>query len=475
MAVSKVIELFFRTKGAEKASKATKKVDSSLMALGKTAIGVGAALYAVRGTIRGLGAIVNISGKASQIDVMTTAFLNMGKQLNFNENSLEKLRVATNNTVEDIELLEMANNALLLGIVNSDDEMANLFDSAQRLARAVGKDARFGVESLVTGMGRQSKLMLDNIGIIIKTEDAYKAYAETLEKSVKDLTDAEKKQAFLAATMESAESKVKKLGEEQLTVADTAKQLETAYLDLQLALAEKVEPQVETILNLLKRGVEGITNFVQELGAEEPSTFAEGMALLAEKTKDAEKSYQDIAKSHIAFTQAIKEFDESGKGRPALKRSAEEIMTLAERMKDLKEVTKVSVPVIHEFQQSWLSAEQQMGIDLTQDLARNLASAVIHGQNLGEALTSSLKAIAIEMAANAAIFALLSSFTGGAGGAFATTTAAAPGGVMGFLLQGFTGKTPTVTNNVNINGGLISDSYVRNTLAPALSRVKSYS
>ena len=150
-------------------------------------------------------------------------------------------------------------------------------------------------------------------------------------------------------------------------------------------------------------------------------------------------------------------------------------MTLAERMKDLKEVTKVSVPVIHEFQQSWLSAEQQMGIDLTQDLARNLASAVIHGQNLGEALTSSLKAIAIEMAANAAIFALLSSFTGGAGGAFATTTAAAPGGVMGFLLQGFTGKTPTVTNNVNINGGLISDSYVRNTLAPALSRVKSYS
>ena len=109
---------------------------------------------------------------------------------------------------------------------------------------------------------------------------------------------------------------------------------------------------------------------------------------------------------------------------------------------------------------------------MTRSLATNLAAAVIHGQNLGDALTSSLKAIAIEMAANAALFFLLQSITGGAGGAFATTQAG-KGGFMGFLLKGFTGQTPTVNNNINISGGLVSDSYIRNTLSPALNRVRS--
>ena len=55
--------------------------------------------------------------------------------------------------------MTQANNAMLLGIFDNNDQMAEMFDIAQRLGAALGKDTLFGVESLVTGMGRQSKLM----------------------------------------------------------------------------------------------------------------------------------------------------------------------------------------------------------------------------------------------------------------------------------------------------------------------------
>ena len=96
-------------------------------------------------------------------------------------NVLDKLTEATDGTVTSAELMTQANNAMLLGIVDSTDQMADMFDIAQRLASAVGQDAAFGVQSLTTGMGRQSKLMLDNLGIIIDVNSVYEKHAVVLE------------------------------------------------------------------------------------------------------------------------------------------------------------------------------------------------------------------------------------------------------------------------------------------------------
>ena len=72
------------------------------------------------------------------------------------------------------------------------DEMAEMFDIAQRLGRALGVDTARSVESLITGIGRQSRLMLDIIGIVVRADEAYESYANSLGKSVDKLTDSEK-------------------------------------------------------------------------------------------------------------------------------------------------------------------------------------------------------------------------------------------------------------------------------------------
>lgn len=204
----------------------------------------------------------------ARIKTMERSFHSLGRSIGTNDESLDKLRGALNGTMTDTELMEQANNAMLLGIVENDDQMAELFDNAQRLAQALGRDARYGVESLTTGIGRQSRLMLDNLGIIVKTEDAYKAYAKELGKNTSQLTDNERKQAFIQATMESVRSKVAELGPEVLDLNQLFDANAVATENLQKQIGEKLEPVFKDMLNRSIEIKNAIADFVEEIGPE---------------------------------------------------------------------------------------------------------------------------------------------------------------------------------------------------------------
>ena len=148
----------------------------------------------------GVRQLINFSKQAAKVEGMSNAFATLQGAGDGASIALDRLQRATNGTMNNMELLKQANNAMVLGITKNSEEMAEMFDLAQRLGRALGVDTAHAVESLITGIGRQSRLMLDNIGIIVKAEEAYEKYASSLGKTASDLTDAEKKQAFLNAT-----------------------------------------------------------------------------------------------------------------------------------------------------------------------------------------------------------------------------------------------------------------------------------
>ena len=189
----------------EKEQKDIKKQNDGLKKSFKAIGGAIAAAFSVQVVAQFLGESIKLG---SQMISLEKAFKNLGKGVGFNEKSLQKFRKATDGTVSDVELMIQANNAMLLGIVENDDQFADLIDNAQRLAKAVGQDAKFGIESLTTGIGRQSKLMLDNLGIILDTNLAYERYAEKIGKSTSELDENERKQAFIQAAMESTREKV---------------------------------------------------------------------------------------------------------------------------------------------------------------------------------------------------------------------------------------------------------------------------
>ena len=154
--------------------------------------------------------LIEFGKQAAKVEAMGTAFTNLaggGKEATVMITALKK---ATNGAMSEMDLFKQANNAMILGITKNSDEMAEMFDIAQRLGRALGKDTAQSVESLVTGIGRQSRLMLDNIGIIVKSEKAYEKYASKLGITSSELTDTEKKTGFFKRYIRSCKRQVKK-------------------------------------------------------------------------------------------------------------------------------------------------------------------------------------------------------------------------------------------------------------------------
>ena len=229
----------------EKLNKTTKKTIDRTRILGGTIAVLRSKIllfnFALGFAIRAMGKFASQSAK---VDSMRTAFNTLSDSGEGAGIALNKLKKATNDTMSEFDLFQQANNAMVLGVSQNSDEMAEMFDIAQRLGRALGKDTASSVESLVTGIGRQSRLMLDNIGIIVKSEEAYKKYAKELGKTSDKLTDAEKKQAFLEATMESARAKVAQLGDELPTTQDKLDQLATSSANFSTAIGNTLSPAI---------------------------------------------------------------------------------------------------------------------------------------------------------------------------------------------------------------------------------------
>jgi hypothetical protein len=127
--------------------------------------------------------------------------------------NLEMMRKATKDTVANLDLMLAANRMSTLGIKLTDQEMATLLGDVKKLSEAMGIDMKFALESTATALSRQSIMVADNIGIVLKAESAQEKYAASIGKVASALTDAEKKLAFQKEFLEQAHAKASKLAE----------------------------------------------------------------------------------------------------------------------------------------------------------------------------------------------------------------------------------------------------------------------
>ena len=258
----------------------------------------------------GIRQLIRMVSEATKVDAMETAFNTLAGSTESYSIALGKLKKATNNTMSDFDLFQQANNAMILGITKNSDEMAEMFDIAQRLGRALGRDTASAVESLITGIGRQSRLMLDNIGIIVKADQAYESYAEKLGIAEDKLSDADRKQAFLNATMEAARSKVQALGDEQLATRDTLDELGASSQNLATALGTALAPLFEKMSKHTSSWIQDLTELINfatkakstnlkfaeatEAGEKALETYGKKFEFTADKTKSLSDNLKDL-------------------------------------------------------------------------------------------------------------------------------------------------------------------------------------
>ena len=143
--------------------------------------------------------------------------------------ALAKLREATGGLISNYELMVGFNRAVTLGAAKTTEQFGELAETAITLGRALGVDAAFALESLTLGIGRQSKLILDNLGLIVSVASANKRYAEVMGIVNRSLTDNEKREAFRSAAMASARQKIVELGGVTRNAADEMVTLGTSF------------------------------------------------------------------------------------------------------------------------------------------------------------------------------------------------------------------------------------------------------
>lgn len=150
--------------------------------------------------IEGFGKAFDFAKQGAELARLQTAFENLGKS----EADLNTLRAASLGAINDQNLMLAANRANLLHVTSSTDELARLMQVAAVRGRAMGVDTTQALNDIVTGIGRVSPRILDNIGIITDSNATFSKYATSIGKTADTLTDAEKRQALLNKVIEES-------------------------------------------------------------------------------------------------------------------------------------------------------------------------------------------------------------------------------------------------------------------------------
>ncbi len=104
---------------------------------------------------------------------------------------------AAQGTISEYELILNANRAIQFEVAKTPEQYAKLIELSTALGRAQGISDTQALEYLTTGLARESRLILDNLGLIINLDEATAKYAATLGKTADELSSAERKQALL--------------------------------------------------------------------------------------------------------------------------------------------------------------------------------------------------------------------------------------------------------------------------------------
>lgn len=147
-----------------------------------------------------------------------------------------KMKKASAGMVSEMELLTKTGMGLSLGL--APDDLVEMMEIARSTARAMGKDVGYMFESLTTGVARQSKLWLDNLGIIVSVEEANKKYAKSLGKTVKELTDAERRQAFTNVALEKGRELMKRIGNQGISMSEVIQKGSATFNNMKTAIGE---------------------------------------------------------------------------------------------------------------------------------------------------------------------------------------------------------------------------------------------
>lgn len=217
---------------------------------------------------------------AAQADGVIKAFNAMD-----DPNLLDNLRKVTKGTVNDVQLMTAAVQAKDFRIPLED--LGKYLQFAQLKAQQTGQSVDYMTNSIVTGLGRKSPMILDNLGI---------SAAEISEKT-KETGD------FMKAVAKIVDTQLAEAGDTYISAADKAARKTAEWENAQRRLGEQLLPLTESYEDFFAETKVGIINHISWLVENRKSILTLVVAYTAFKT--AQLAVINAEKLHLAMTKGI--------------------------------------------------------------------------------------------------------------------------------------------------------------------------
>lgn len=209
---------------------------------------------------------------------------------------MNDLRKATAGTVSDLELMRNATQAKFLGIDLKN--LPVLLEFARRRAKDTGQDVNYLVESIVTGIGRKSPLILDNLGLKMnQLREAVKevaiAQGDWNGKVDQNLMDLHLQEAAVLI----AKKAIKESGQEIDTATDSIEQFNAEWENAKIILGYLASGP-------LKKIVDQLNELAESLGKNKDILTASGLdKIFAQAKLGASEAAEEIEKINEALDQ----------------------------------------------------------------------------------------------------------------------------------------------------------------------------
>ena len=145
---------------------------------------------------------------------------------------IQALDEASLNTVSQTDLMTAANRAMMLQLGADAGQLADLMQVAAFRGRAMGLDTTQAFSDIVTGVGRMSPMILDNLGIVIDAERRYQDYAAAQGISADAIDATTKKQILLNGVLEEGTKMIAEAGGLALDEAASYERMRASIKDL---------------------------------------------------------------------------------------------------------------------------------------------------------------------------------------------------------------------------------------------------
>jgi len=256
---SLILELVGKDRGATQALKSVKKeigglesacqkLQGGLMA----AAGLAGMAYMGRQALDLVGDLYMLGAQAIRTE---NAFDELAKGAGGSADAiLRAIKSASGGTVSEMDAMAAANRGILLGLGANADQWEKLTQVAAYRARAMGLSITQALDDITTGIGRESRMILDNLGIVLDMDAVMKQYADTLGKTVGELDAFERKQAIVNSIIEDTQDKARDAGVDLANMAKDAmtpvEEFAATWADLKVEIGKAIaefEPLRQTI------------------------------------------------------------------------------------------------------------------------------------------------------------------------------------------------------------------------------------